>query len=118
MSRQERIVKAESLKEFCTQTLEKLNVPQKEAEITSDVLVSADLRGIESHGVSRLPRYAKRLMNGWTRPEAKLTVKKETLTSLLIEGENSLGQVVAYKSMERCIEKAKKSHFGFASRNE
>lgn len=115
MSRQERIVKAESLKEFCTQTLEKLNVPQKEAEITSDVLVSADLRGIESHGVSRLPRYAKRLMNGWTRPEAKLTVKKETLTSLLIEGENSLGQVVAYKSMERCIEKAKKSHFGFAA---
>jgi L-2-hydroxycarboxylate dehydrogenase (NAD+) len=115
LSRQDKVVKAESLKEFCIEALEKLNVPRKEAEITADVLVSADLRGIESHGVSRLPRYAKRLMNGWIRPKAKLTVKKETPTSLVIDGENSLGQVVAYKTMQRCIEKAKKSHFGFAA---
>ena len=69
-------MKTESLKGFCTQVLTKLNVPLEEAEITSDVLVRADLRGIESHGVSRLPRYAKRLMNGWMPSKAKLTVKR------------------------------------------
>lgn len=111
----ERVVNAESLKEFCIRVLRKLTVPEDEAKITSDVLVSADLRGIESHGVSRLPRYAKRLMNGWISPEAKLTVRRETPVSLLIDGHNSLGQVVAYKAMRLCIEKAKSSHFGFAA---
>ena len=97
------------------QVLQKLKVPRDEAEITADVLVRADLRGIESHGVSRLPRYAKRLMNGWIPSKAKLTMKKETPVSLLVDGENSLGQVVAYRTMERCIEKAKKSHLAFAA---
>lgn len=110
-----RVVDAERLKEFCVNVFMKLKVPRVEAEITSDILVSADLRGIESHGVSRLPRYAKRLMNGWIRPEAKITVKKETPVSLHVDGENSLGQVVAYRVMERCIEKAKRSHLCFAS---
>jgi LDH2 family malate/lactate/ureidoglycolate dehydrogenase len=95
--------------------LTKLHVPHEEAEITADVLVRADLRGIESHGVSRLPRYAKRLMKGWIRPKAKLTVKRETPVSLLVDAENSLGQVIAYKVMELCIEKAKNSHLGFAT---
>ena len=114
-SSEQRIVKAERLKEFCADVLRKLKVPREEAEITADVLVSADLRGIESHGVSRLPRYARRLMNGWIRPEARITVRRETPVSLLLDAENSLGQVVAYRAMERCIEKAKRSHIGFAS---
>ncbi len=111
----ERIVRPESLKAFCSEALRKLRVPDEEAEITADVLVSADLRGVESHGVSRLPRYAKRLMNNWIRPEAKLTVRKETPVSLLVDAENSLGQVVAYRVMELCIEKAKKSDIAFAA---
>ncbi len=112
---EEKTVEVESLKEFCINVLRKLNVPCEEAEVTADILVSADLRGIDSHGVSRLPRYARRLMNGWIRPEAKITIKRETPVSLLIDAENSLGQVVAYRAMKRCIEKAGRSHFGFAS---
>jgi LDH2 family malate/lactate/ureidoglycolate dehydrogenase len=112
---QEKNVDHEALKAFCVKVLQKLAVPRDEADITADVLVRADLRGIESHGVSRLPRYAKRLMNGWIPPKAKLTVKKETPVSLLIDGQNSLGQVVAYRTMESCIEKAKRSHLAFAT---
>ena len=115
MQSQEKVVNHESLREFSAQVLRKLKVPQEEAEITSDVLVTADLRGIESHGVSRLPRYAKRLMNGWIPPRARLTVSRETAVSLLMDGHNSLGQVAAYDAMRRCIEKAKNSHIGFAT---
>jgi LDH2 family malate/lactate/ureidoglycolate dehydrogenase len=115
LSNQERTVGSEILKGLCTRVLTNLHVPEEEAQITSDILVSADLRGIESHGVSRLPRYAKRLMNGWIRPAAKLTLKNETPVSVLVDGENSLGQVVAYRVMQRCIEKAKKSHLAFAT---
>jgi LDH2 family malate/lactate/ureidoglycolate dehydrogenase len=115
MQAQERVVNVDSLKEFSTQVLRKLKVPEDEAKITSDVLVSADLRGIESHGVSRLPRYAKRLTNRWIPPKARLTVSRETGVSLLMDGHNSLGQVVAYEAMRRCIEKARRSHLGFAA---
>ncbi len=112
---EEQIVSAELLKEFCANVLKKLQVPQDEAQITAEVLVSADLRGIESHGVSRLPRYAKRLMNGWMRSKAKMVIKRETPISISIDAQNSIGQVVAYRTMERCIQKAKKSYICFAS---
>ncbi len=111
----EYIVTASLLKEFCVNILNKLDVPRDEARITAEVLVLADLRGIESHGVSRLPRYAKRLMNGWMRSKAKMIIKRETPISISIDAENSIGQVVAQKTMERCIEKAKKSYISFAS---
>ncbi|MEM2776843.1 MAG: Ldh family oxidoreductase [Candidatus Bathyarchaeia archaeon] len=109
-----KIVSVESLKTFCIEVLRKLNVPFEDAEITADAIISADLRGIESHGVARLHRYAKRLMNGWIKPESKLTVLKETPISLLIDAENSLGQVAAYKAMKLCINKAEKNYFGVA----
>ena len=111
----EKIVKSEALKEFSINILQKVEVPLDEAEIIAEVMVSADLRGIESHGVSRLPRYVKRLKNRWIRPDLKLTVKRDTPISLHIDAENSLGQVVAYKVMKRCIEKAKKQYMGFAT---
>ncbi len=109
-----KIVKAESVKSFCINILRRLNVPFEDAEITADVIVSADLKGIESHGVARLNRYVKRLINGWMRAESKINILKETPVSFLIDAENSLGQVAAYKAMKLCIDKAEKNYFGIA----
>jgi LDH2 family malate/lactate/ureidoglycolate dehydrogenase len=108
-------VESESLKTFCIKILRRLNVPFEDAEVTADVIVSADLRGVESHGVARLNRYAKRLMNGWIEAESKLTILKETPVSFLMDAENSLGQVAAYKAMKLCINKAEKNYFGLAA---
>ena len=57
---------AEPLAQFCQRVFEKLGVPSADAFTTSEVLVSADLRGIESHGVARLRRYTTGLKNGGT----------------------------------------------------
>lgn len=110
-----KIVKAEDLKSFCINVLKALNVPLEEAEITADIIVSADLKGIDSHGVARLNRYVKRLMNGWVNAKAQLKTLKETPISILIDAGNSLGQVAAYKAMKICIDKAEKNYFGFAA---
>jgi hypothetical protein len=48
-------VRADCLRAFCGQVFGKLGVPEGDAAIAADVLVAADLRGIESHGVARLP---------------------------------------------------------------
>ena len=112
------VVKEARLKEFCNKVWMKLGVPERDAMITTDVLVMADLRGIESHGVARLPRYYNDLKNGWTRPTDESRVVKETRATALLDGERSLGQVVGRKGMEMAIQKARDTAVGIvAARN-
>ncbi len=109
------IVQEAKLKDFCNRVWMKLGVPQNDAGITTDVLVLADLRGIESHGVARLPRYYTDLKNGWTRPEDESRILKETKATALIDGERSLGQVVGHKGMKLAIRKAMDTAVGIVS---
>src|SRR3989442_3256158 len=108
-------VQETKLKEFCNRVWTKLGVPEKDAQVTTDVLVLADLRGVESHGVARLPRYYTDLKNGWTRPTDQSKVVRETKATALIDGGQSLGQVVGRKGMELAIKKAKETAIGIVS---
>lgn len=118
-------IKKDVLKRYVSRIFVELGVPKRDAEITADVLVSSDMRGIESHGVARLTRYVDGLKNKKIATKAKIKVIKKTVSTLLLDGGNGLGQVVAYKAMEMCIKKAKKTglalvgvrnsnHFGIA----
>jgi L-2-hydroxycarboxylate dehydrogenase (NAD+) len=109
------IVPETKLKEFCNRVWTKLGVPEKDAQITTDVLVLADLRGVDSHGVARLPRYYNDLKNGWTRPTDESRILKETKATALIDGGQSLGQVVGHKGMELAIKKARETAIGIVS---
>ncbi len=108
-------VRVEPLTEFCQKVFEKLGVPAKDAAITSDVLVQADLRGIDSHGVARLRRYYNGLKDGVmvSRPEMKIV--RETPITALIDGGAALGQVAGHFGMKMAIDKAMKSGAGFVS---
>ncbi len=109
------VMQESKLKDFCNKVWMKLGVPEKDAKITTDVMVLADIRGIESHGVARLPRYYTDLKNGWTRPKDESRIIKETKATALIDGERSLGQVVGHKGMELAIKKAKDTAVGIVS---
>ncbi|HYB21996.1 MAG TPA: Ldh family oxidoreductase, partial [Thermodesulfobacteriota bacterium] len=60
----------DDLRNFCMRAYTKAGVPQEEAEIVADLLVRADLRGVETHGVTRLPIYIQRLQKGYVRKES------------------------------------------------
>ncbi len=109
------IVQEAKLKDFCNSVWMKMGVPEKDARTTTDVLVLADLRGIESHGVARLPRYFTDLKNGWTKPTDQSRIVKETKATALIDGERSLGQVVGRRGMELAIKKARETAIGIVS---
>ncbi|WP_034422622.1 Ldh family oxidoreductase [Thermanaerosceptrum fracticalcis] len=94
---------SEKLKSFCITLLRQVDVPEADAEIVADNLVSADLRGIASHGVSRLPIYIKRIQLGLVNPCPRPRVIKATPTSLLIDGDNGLGQVIGFKAMNEAL---------------
>lgn len=116
----------EALKDYVVRFFKALNVPEIDARITADVLVSADLRGISSHGVIRLHSYyGNRLRKGLIDPASPIKTLNESPATLSLDGGNGLGQVVAYRAMSRCIEMAdtagiaittvrNSNHFGIA----
>jgi LDH2 family malate/lactate/ureidoglycolate dehydrogenase len=95
--------------------LEHMDVPEEDARITADVLVSADMRGTSSHGVARLRRYVNGLRDGIMIAEPNTKVVNETSTTVLIDAGGGLGQPVSYRAMEKAIEKAEAFGSGFAT---
>jgi len=95
------------------------------AQITARVLVDADLKGLDSHGVSRLPVYVKNVRSGRFRAHDATTVTRSGATGV-VDGGYSMGPLVAGKAMETAIELAREfgvgavavrnsNHFGVAS---
>ena len=105
----------EALKDFCKRVFFKLGVPPEEADVTAEVLVEADLRGIDSHGVARLRRYVRGLQVGQMVPRPKVTVVRETATTALLDGGGGLGPPIGRKGMQMAIEKAKETGVGFVA---
>jgi L-2-hydroxycarboxylate dehydrogenase (NAD+) len=115
MAAEEVKVRVADLHAFVTDVFEKLGVPRDDAKITADVLVAADRRGIGSHGVARLGRYAKYLEDGVVEPKPDIQVVSETPVTALVDGGNGLGQVVGAWAMKLCIKKAKESSLAFVA---
>ncbi|MDD5264362.1 MAG: Ldh family oxidoreductase [Candidatus Bipolaricaulis sp.] len=107
---------AADLRRYAERFLARFGVPADDARIVADVLISADERGIDSHGVTRLyTYYGRRLERNVTDPLSPTRVAKETPTTLLLDGGNGLGPAVAYRAMFRCIEKATETGLALVS---
>jgi len=116
----------EDLKDYVVRFFRALDVPEIDSRIAADVLVSADLRGVHSHGVIRLHSYyGDRLGKQQIDPTSPIKVLKESPATLALDGANGLGQVVAYRAMSRCLKLADQAglavttvrnsnHFGIA----
>lgn len=108
-------VEPDALKRFCVGVLGRLEVPEADARITAEILLSADMRGISSHGVARLRRYVTGLQTGMMIAKPDTEVVTETPTTVLIDAGGGLGQPVSYRAMESVIAKAKAYGAGFAT---
>ncbi len=107
-----RRIRFEDLRSFCQAAYEKAGVSEEEAFIVADLLAKADLRGVESHGVTRLPIYIQRLEKNYVRAECRLSVIKEKGPTLFLKAHGSMGHVVSHKAMEMAIKRA--SDFGLS----
>jgi len=94
---------------------EKFGFTEAEANIIQDVLLTADLYGIESHGMQRMVRYHKCIEKGMIHVDAKPEVVFETPVSAVVDGHDGMGQLIGHFAMELAIEKAKKSGVGIVS---
>ncbi len=109
------LLRVDALREFATSVLCYFGVPEDDARITVDVLITADQRGIYSHGLPRLGRYVDGLKAGSIEPVADIKILKETDNTLLVSGSNGLGQVIGYKVMKMVIDKARSNNIALAA---
>ncbi|MDR1913401.1 MAG: Ldh family oxidoreductase [Clostridiales bacterium] len=109
----------EELREFMRLTFIAAGVPDKDAEVCADVLIEADKRGIDSHGVGRLKHiYLDRIREGIQNPVTTLEIIRETPTTAVVDGHDGMGHVIGVTCMQTAIDKAKKFGLGMvAARN-
>jgi ureidoglycolate dehydrogenase (NAD+) len=97
---------------FTAACLEKLGLRPADASLVAETLVAANLRGVDSHGVVRLPHYATRLRNGSVKPRPNMAVERTGPSSAVVEGDAGMGQLVAARAMDEAIKLARESGAG------
>jgi LDH2 family malate/lactate/ureidoglycolate dehydrogenase len=110
-----RQIEVEKARRFCRILFESYGFTPDESETITDVLIRADLFGIESHGVQRLVRYHAEIGSGQVDARAKSEIVHETPVSAVIDAHKSMGQLAAVPAMEMAIRKARGSGCGMVA---
>jgi L-2-hydroxycarboxylate dehydrogenase (NAD+) len=103
------------LREFTHEVFIHMGCPLEQAAMASEVLLSADLRGIDSHGVARLSGYVRLWEAGRINATPNVRVVHETPSTAVVDGDSGLGLVVAPFAMQVAIEKAAAVGSGWVS---
>ena len=106
----------ETMERFVNDVFMGYGIPAEDARICTDVLLESDRRGIESHGVNRFkPIYLDRIKAGIQNPITDFELVRQTDTTAVVDGHDGMGQVIAYRSMQLAIQKAKKHGMGMVA---
>lgn len=92
-----------------------LGMSSHDAGLLADTLAMADLRGIHSHGVLRVPDYAAKLTTGGVDPRGAPRIVRDQGAALVVDGGNAMGQIAAHFAMERAIERARTANVALAA---
>jgi len=111
----EQRIPADRLESFCTRVFRAAGLPEPDAALAAECLILANLRGIHSHGVSRLGTYARRIREGVVASDSTIEIVNDSPTALLVDGHNAMGTSVGRQVMGTCIDRARKSGNGFAA---
>jgi LDH2 family malate/lactate/ureidoglycolate dehydrogenase len=103
------------LREFTHEVFVRMGCSLEHADKASEVLVSADLRGVDSHGVARLSGYVRLWEAGRINPRPDIHIVHETPSTAVVDGDGGLGLIVAPFAMEVALQKAEAVGSGWVS---
>src|SRR4051794_40066954 len=89
-------------------------VAEADARRVAECLVDADLRGVPSHGISRVPIYTRRLREGLVEPRPAMDVQEASPVAVRVDGGNGLGFLVGARAMDEAIARARTYGVGLA----
>ena len=102
--------------QFVSQAFQRVGVPLGDADLTAKILVNADLRGIESHGVLNLHGYyIKGIQGGTINSRPQIDISSGSPTTVSVDGDKGLGLVVSHRAMDECIRMARDYGTGWAT---
>jgi LDH2 family malate/lactate/ureidoglycolate dehydrogenase len=102
-------VRAEKLRRLVERIFTAAGVPAADAATVAEVLVEADLRGVESHGATRVAGYVSMIRTGLLNPKPGVEVVRDLPSTAMLEGDQAFGIVVAKRAMEMAIDKARRA---------
>ena len=109
-------VEAGLLGRFMAAVFAGCGVPEADARIVADVLLAADLRGFDSHGINRLkPVYYDRLRAGKISPLTRAEIVREGPTTAVLDGHFGMGHVIGHAAMTMAIARAKQYGLGMVA---
>jgi LDH2 family malate/lactate/ureidoglycolate dehydrogenase len=106
-------VEAGALQTFMERVLEGAGMPAEDARIEAEVLVWANLRGVDSHGVLRIEWYLELIDKGVMNVRPDIRIEKETPATVVIDADHALGPVVTTFAMRKVMEKARVAGIGW-----
>ena len=116
---------ADRLKDFCARVMAAAGLAPEEAQVFADALVYADLRGVGSHGVTRLSTYSKRVSSGVVRANCQPELLSDSGAAIVVDARDGIGAYTTRVAVDWCMERARKlgcccatvrnaTHFGTA----
>jgi len=109
------IIAPDSLRSFCSRVLEGAGVPAPDAALAAAILVDADLRGLDTHGVSRLPIYSACLRSGRIASRPRVVCERRAPALGRVDGGDGLGLLVAEQAMRFAMTLAGEAGAGFVA---
>ncbi len=110
-------VNHEKLQSLLTRIFARFGLREEDAAVCADVLVLADLRGVDSHGVSNAVKniYVPALKDGRINPKPTVRVVKENATTAVVDGDKGMGMIAGVYSMNLAIKKARETGVGMVT---
>jgi len=112
MSDEARRVRAADLETFVTEIFAAAGTPEADASSIAEVLVWANLRGIDSHGVLRVPGYVGRIESGEFNPRPEIAILADLPAATVIDADRAFGPVGMSRGMDTAIAKAREAGIG------
>src|SRR2546423_3863616 len=106
-------IPAASLSSFVERALRSARLPDADARSVAELMVEADLRGSDTHGVIRLPIYLRRLKAGGINPRPTIRIIRERIATALVDGDNGMGHLVMRFAAAQAIGKAAVNGIGW-----
>ena len=113
-NREAGIIAAEALAPWLSKVFQTHGLPAADATTAARALVKANLRGVDSHGVARVPMYCERLRRGGANPTPDIHVQRTAPAVARVDGDNGLGLVVGRRAMAEAIAIARANGIGLA----
>jgi len=109
------LISHDALRDFACQCLERIGLTSDDAFLVADSLVESNLRGIDSHGIARLPHYLNRIRQGSINPRPQITFSATGAAIGRVDGDHGLGQLVMERATREALALAKDAGAGWVA---